>query len=450
MTEATPNLVLPAIAAAQAQKHVTHNEALRALDALVHLSVQDRDLASPPDEPEDGARWLVAADAEGEWTGHDQEIAAWQNVGWLFYAPRAGWLCHVADENVLLVHDGADWREAGASIKVLNELVRLGVGTEADGDNPFAAKLNKVLWTALYDGEGGDGSLRYTLNKEAPGHVLSLLMQSDWSGRAEVGLIGSDDLSVKVSADGEVWKEALVVDRTSGLVGLTQGIVHPPTGLQVPLYIPSPAREIWRLGASRGSSPRAYTIDGASGTTLSLTSADADKIFSAYMRNNAAVRVWNLSKAPVESAWVDWDLSSTELRVTDASHIAGWINGETLQLGDPNPTEANVLRMIALDISSYLANELGAVFPQKGIFVGLAVTSSDGSVDLALSPNGATGSAFGGRSLSDGGFNTMTMPLPTSVPSPISSSNLVFVRESVIAPASDMTLTMVRMLGLYI
>ena len=44
----TSNLLLPYILAAQAQKHVTHNEALRKLDALVQISVIDRDLAAPP------------------------------------------------------------------------------------------------------------------------------------------------------------------------------------------------------------------------------------------------------------------------------------------------------------------------------------------------------------------------------------------------------------------
>lgn len=50
----------------------------------------------------------------------------------------------------------------------------LGIGSEADAENPFAAKLNKALWTALGTGEGGD--LRYKLNKEAVGNTLSLLM----------------------------------------------------------------------------------------------------------------------------------------------------------------------------------------------------------------------------------------------------------------------------------
>jgi len=38
MSDATTNLALPYILAAQAQKHVTHNEALRLLDGIVQLS----------------------------------------------------------------------------------------------------------------------------------------------------------------------------------------------------------------------------------------------------------------------------------------------------------------------------------------------------------------------------------------------------------------------------
>ena len=49
--DATSNLSLPFIMAAQAQKHVTHNEALRALDAVVQLMVLDKDLDSPPGSP---------------------------------------------------------------------------------------------------------------------------------------------------------------------------------------------------------------------------------------------------------------------------------------------------------------------------------------------------------------------------------------------------------------
>lgn len=87
----TPNLDLPYVLPSQAQKHVTHNEAIRALDALTQLSALDRDLTSAPATPADGDRYVVAAGATGEWTGHDTEIAAWQDGAWQFYPPNSGW-----------------------------------------------------------------------------------------------------------------------------------------------------------------------------------------------------------------------------------------------------------------------------------------------------------------------------------------------------------------------
>ena len=90
--EETIHLKLPYILPSQAQKHVTHNEALRALDALVHLSVIDRGLASPPDAPAEGDRYIVSASGAGAWAGKDGQIAAWQDGEWSFFLPRAGWL----------------------------------------------------------------------------------------------------------------------------------------------------------------------------------------------------------------------------------------------------------------------------------------------------------------------------------------------------------------------
>ena len=108
------------------------------------------------------------------------------------------------------------WVLVDQETTALQNLARLGIGTTADAQNPFAAKLNKALWSALGTAEGGTGDLRYTLNKLAPGNTLSLLFQSGFSGRAELGLTGDDDLRLKVSADGGTWREALRIDRSTG------------------------------------------------------------------------------------------------------------------------------------------------------------------------------------------------------------------------------------------
>lgn len=216
----TASLALPLLVAEQAQKHVTHNEALTALDALVMLAIVDRDLTAPPGSPADGARYIPKATATGVWAGHEDEIAARQDGVWNFYAPQEGWLAWVRDEDLLLVYDGSDWTEVTADPgDELQEIVLFGLGTTADGTNPFSAKLNKALWTAKTAAEGGDGDLRYTMNKETTADVLSLLMQKGFSGRAEIGLIGDDNLTLKVSTDGSAWVTAFIID-TAGNIGI--------------------------------------------------------------------------------------------------------------------------------------------------------------------------------------------------------------------------------------
>jgi len=90
MSETSTLLSLPYIQPAQAQKHVTHNEALRMLDALVQLAVESRALSAPPTSPADGARYIVASGATGDWAGQDHAVALNAGGGWLFLTPNAG------------------------------------------------------------------------------------------------------------------------------------------------------------------------------------------------------------------------------------------------------------------------------------------------------------------------------------------------------------------------
>src|SRR6185312_17316238 len=75
MSDTTPRVALPLLAAAQAQKHVTHNEALIELDALIAARILDRDLNTPPSSPADGDTYLVKATGTGAWTGQDGKLA---------------------------------------------------------------------------------------------------------------------------------------------------------------------------------------------------------------------------------------------------------------------------------------------------------------------------------------------------------------------------------------
>ncbi|EXL08892.1 DUF2793 domain-containing protein [Aquamicrobium defluvii] len=216
MSDTTAHLALPFIMAAQAQKHVTHNEALRLLDGLVQLSVLDRDLTAPPGSPADGDRYIVASGATGAWTGWDLNVALWTDGAWLRLPPRAGWQAWVEDEGLLLVYNGSAW--IGTTPSELQNMALLGIGTTADAANPFSAKLNAALWTARTVAEGGTGDLFYTMNKEAAGGDLGLTLQTGYVTKALMGLFGSDKFRLAVSADGSTFFDGLIVDNANGIV----------------------------------------------------------------------------------------------------------------------------------------------------------------------------------------------------------------------------------------
>lgn len=226
-TETTPNLALPYIMPAQAQKHVTHNEAIRALDAVVQLSVLDATLTSPPAIPDDGARYIVAAGATGAWVGHVGNIAAYQDGAWLFYVPREGWTAWVASVDKRYVFDGTGWILLGGAAASFAPVV--GINTTADASNRLAVKSNAVLFSHD-DVTPGTGDVRATFNKASAAASSSLLFQTGYSGRVEMGTTGDDKLHVKVSADGATWVEGMVMDST-GRVGL--GTASPANKLDI-------------------------------------------------------------------------------------------------------------------------------------------------------------------------------------------------------------------------
>lgn len=212
--DTTPHIDLPYIAAAQAQKHVTHNEAIRALDAVVQLAVRDRNLAAPPTAPANGDRYIVAPSPSGEWSGHAGKIAAFQDGAWQFYQPNVGWLAWIVDEKRLLGWDGTTW----GPVPVANPTPMVGINATADATN----RLSLNAPAALFNHAGRGHQLK--INKAAKSDTASLLFQSNFSGRAEMGLPGGDDVKLKVSADGGQWRDAYVVDAASGRVRFPQHV----------------------------------------------------------------------------------------------------------------------------------------------------------------------------------------------------------------------------------
>lgn len=208
---ATPNLSLPYLAAGQSQKHVTHNEALRALDALAQIAVLDRDLTAPPPSPSDGARYIVAAPATDAFSAHAGSIAAWQDGAWMFYPPRAGWLVWVEDEQLLAVYDGTTWQPFQVSASV-NPVSMVGIATTADTTNRLAVASPAALFA------NPTGSHQLKISKATLADTASVIFQTNYAARAEIGTVGNDALRVKVTDDGTTWRDALLVDPATGAV----------------------------------------------------------------------------------------------------------------------------------------------------------------------------------------------------------------------------------------
>jgi hypothetical protein len=257
MTNST-NLALPFLDAAQAQKHVTHNEALQMLDALTHLSVAARDWTAPPATPAEGARFLVPAGGSGLFSGKAGQIAAFLAGAWVFFAPRAGWRVFVESEKLLFVYDGAGWIDAGLATRALQNLSLLGIGATADAGNPLSAKLNAALFTARAASESGSGDLRLSFNKSGAGNTVSHIFETNYSGRAEIGLAGDDSYRVKVSADGATWKEALRIDPA------TASVVFASAPPRLPVYTKATAPSASALGAGA----LIYVADTTGGPSL--------------------------------------------------------------------------------------------------------------------------------------------------------------------------------------
>lgn len=215
MPDETTILSLPLILPAQAQKHVTHNEALVKLDLMVQLAVLNRTLTTAPALPTIGDRHIVAAGATGPWVGQAGRIAQYTEAGWQFTQPLNGWQAYVMAESQMAFYNGLTWIALSDGPFTVGQL---GVSATPDATNRLAVSAPATLLN-----HAGSGH-QLKLNKAVAGDTASLLFQTGFGGRAEMGTAGADDFSVKVSADGSVWSVALVSAAATGEVTLPQPV----------------------------------------------------------------------------------------------------------------------------------------------------------------------------------------------------------------------------------
>jgi hypothetical protein len=104
---------LPLLAVSQAQKEITHNEALTLIDALLH-PVVEAELTEPPvpTEADNGKCWLIGTAPTGMWQGKAAQIAIWIGGGWRYFAPAVGMRLRHASDGTDKIWLGNGWSDA--------------------------------------------------------------------------------------------------------------------------------------------------------------------------------------------------------------------------------------------------------------------------------------------------------------------------------------------------
>ncbi len=194
--DSTDNLGLPFIVAAQAQKHVSHNESLRTLDVLLQLAVLDKDQMTPPGTPAPGDRYIVPEGASDAWSGQAGNVAAWQDGAWSFHVPREGWLAWIGDEQRLYCWRAEAWSPLVNAFESSSSLVD-GAGNEILALEPAADAVNHLAVASAAAGSapaltaaGEDPDINLHLIPKGTGVVRS-------EGRVEVSSAAYPPLSTE-------------------------------------------------------------------------------------------------------------------------------------------------------------------------------------------------------------------------------------------------------------
>ncbi len=271
----------------QAQKHVTLNESLRKLDAIVQCAVLSTTAGVQPPSPREGDSWILPEGRTGaDWgnisAGH---IASFQDGLFVEIKPTPGFLAFVIDVRRFVLFDGTAWLPVPLSTANISTL---GINTSGDAVNRLAVKADSEL-LSHDDVTPGSGNARKVINKASAARTASLLFQTAFSGRAEIGLIGDDKLAVKVSSDGSNFTELIRADASTGNVSIRRA----SAARTLHLGGPAPCVRTQRDGAdgygelftpSSGQTILSHVSAPGEGATIDLTPMPGDSNGSAAFR----------------------------------------------------------------------------------------------------------------------------------------------------------------------
>ena len=109
----TSRFALPYLFSGQAQKEMTHNEALIAIDALLHPIVEET-LNTPPallNTVDAGKCWHIGNAPSGLWQNRARQIANWSGSSWRFVIPQRGMKVFNRATGVYNIFEIGNWVE---------------------------------------------------------------------------------------------------------------------------------------------------------------------------------------------------------------------------------------------------------------------------------------------------------------------------------------------------
>lgn len=138
-------------------------------------SILDADLTAPPGSPSEGDRYIVDSPATGAWSGHENDIAEYNEGAWEFYTPSEGWRVDIIDRNLVFRFSGSQWVAAGGGGGVARDVMTWVInGPLVTGQNQddlrVAIRDGSIIavWVTV-GARGGDGSNTVDINKGTPG-----------------------------------------------------------------------------------------------------------------------------------------------------------------------------------------------------------------------------------------------------------------------------------------
>jgi hypothetical protein len=202
----TGRLKLPYILQAQAQKEVTHNQALNILDVLVNtvaLAITD----TPPDKANEGDIYIVGDNPQGIFDGNANNLGQFSEGSWSFYEPVNYMEAMVIDKAQKFIFTDNQWLAMDSA-----------AGNSNKDNNENSAQVEIKQWQEDLEITG-----KIVTSKNVIPHHSSVIAVNIW---VLDGITGAPSFAVGVEEDPSRYGDKLKTTKDTTNIGMTY---HPVT-----------------------------------------------------------------------------------------------------------------------------------------------------------------------------------------------------------------------------